>query len=173
VPKLARRAIGWPLDKPISVFGGLTFGGGPVGNYMSHAIAAMAQALRTSGGHGLLFGNGGLATTSHAIVVSRDPGIAVKRAPSATYDDTNRTRVELLETYEGEARIETHTVFYTREGAPRAGVIVARTPGGERVLARVEANETDLIALLTSGESEPVGARGIAKLDDDGLIRWR
>jgi acetyl-CoA C-acetyltransferase len=133
----------------------------------------MTQALRGSGGHGLLFGNGGLATTSHAIVVSRDPAIAAKRQASAAYDDTNLPRVELLETYEGEAHIETYTVFYTREGAPRAGVIVARTPSGKRVLARVEAHETDLIAFLTSGESEPVGARGIAKLDDDGLIRWR
>lgn len=173
VPKLARRAIGWPLDKPISVFGGLTFGGGPVGNYMSHAIAAMAQALRGNGGHGLLFGNGGLATTSHAIVVSRDPALAAKRQPSAAYDDANRTRVDLLESHEGEVRIETYTVFYTREGAPRAGVIVARTPSGERVLAHVEADETDLIAFLTSGESEPVGARGVAALADDGLIRWR
>jgi acetyl-CoA C-acetyltransferase len=44
VPKLARRAIEWPLDKPMTVFGGLTFGGGPVGNYMSHAIASMTAS---------------------------------------------------------------------------------------------------------------------------------
>jgi acetyl-CoA C-acetyltransferase len=26
VPKMARRVLGWPLDKPATVFGGLTFG---------------------------------------------------------------------------------------------------------------------------------------------------
>ncbi len=173
VPKLARRAIDWPLGKPITVFGGLTFGGGPVGNYMSHAIAAMTQALRANGGHGLLFGNGGLATTSHAVIVSRDPAIAAKRGASAAYDDAGRTRVDLLEAYEGEARIETYTVFYTREGAPRFGIIVARTPDGARVLARVEANDAELIALLTSSDAEPVGANGVTRVDGDSLVRWR
>jgi acetyl-CoA C-acetyltransferase len=173
VPKLARRAIDWPLDKPISVFGGLTFGGGPVGNYMSHAIAAMTETLRARGGSGLLFGNGGLATTSCAIVISRNPAIAAERDASATYDDSSRTRIALLETYEGEASIETYTVFYAREGAPRVGVIVARTPSGERVLVRVQADETEILALLTSGETEPVGAAGFARVDADGLVRWR
>ena len=46
VPKMARRVIGWPLERAASVFGGLTFGGGPVGNYMSHAVVSMVLALR-------------------------------------------------------------------------------------------------------------------------------
>ena len=44
--ELARRIIDWPLDKPATVFGGLTFGGGPIGNYMSHAVASMVDQLR-------------------------------------------------------------------------------------------------------------------------------
>src|ERR1700733_1155186 len=32
VPKMARRVIDWPSERAASVFGGLTFGGGPVGN---------------------------------------------------------------------------------------------------------------------------------------------
>ena len=52
IPKLARRAIGWPLERPMSAVGGLTFGGGPVGNYMSHAVAAMTEKLRREGQHG-------------------------------------------------------------------------------------------------------------------------
>src|SRR3546814_5326581 len=35
VPKMARRILGWPWDRPATVFGGLTFGGGPIANYMS------------------------------------------------------------------------------------------------------------------------------------------
>src|ERR1700754_5047841 len=46
VPKMARRILGWPVAKPASVFGGLTFGGGPIGNYMSHAVVSMVHRLR-------------------------------------------------------------------------------------------------------------------------------
>ncbi len=66
VPKMARRVIDWPLTRPASVFGGLTFGGGPVGNYMSHAVVSMVLKLRQSGHYGLLFANGGLATHNHS-----------------------------------------------------------------------------------------------------------
>lgn len=172
VPKMARRAINWPLDKPMSVSGGLTFGGGPVGNYMSHAIAAMAQSLRANGRHGLLFGNGGLATTSHAVIVSRDAAIANRNA-SVAPPNFEQQRVEVRESYEGEASIETYTVFYDRTGIAASGVIVARTPEGARFLARVDGDDETLIAVLTSGESEPIGARGMAALGADGLVDWR
>lgn len=174
VPKMARRALGWPLSKPMTVFGGLTFGGGPVGNYMSHAVAAMTDQLRTNGRHGLLFGNGGFATTSYAIIVSRDPAIAMPRAMD-TPAAANAARVSpvLLESYEGEASVETYTVFYGRDGAPRAGVVVARTPDAARFLAHVAGDDAEAIRFLTSGDSEPVGARGMAALGDDGLVRWR
>ncbi len=84
VPKMARRVIGWPLDRPATVFGGLTFGGGPIGNYMSHAVAGMVGKLRAGGQYGLLFGNGGFATNNHSIVLSRAP--AVSALPPARFD---------------------------------------------------------------------------------------
>ncbi len=73
VPKMSRRVLGWPADKPATVHGGLTFGGGPIGNYMSHAVVAMVQALRKDGRNGLLYANGGHCTHNHAIVISRTP----------------------------------------------------------------------------------------------------
>src|SRR3546814_1966644 len=44
VPKMARRILGWPWDRPATVFGGLTFGGCPIANYMSHAKIGRAQS---------------------------------------------------------------------------------------------------------------------------------
>lgn len=177
MPKLARRAIGWPLDKPMSVFGGLTFGGGPVGNYMSHAIASMVEALRASGRHGLLFGNGGFATTSHAIVLSRESAIAAQGAhdPSAQAeaDQLRGAAPVLLDTYAGPARIETYTVFYDREGAPKSGVIVARTPADERTLAYIAREDAELITFLTDGAREPIGADGRTVTHSDGVNHWR
>ena len=177
MPKLARRVIDWPVDRQMTVFGGLTFGGGPVGNYMSHAIASMTEALRTGGRHGLLFGNGGLATTSHSIVISRDPKIASQGAhdPSvqAEVDSRRGPAPDLLETYSGEGAIETYTVFYDREGAAKSGVIVGRTPKAERFLAYVAREDTDLIAFLTDGKREPIGASGCVVTDAGGVNHWR
>src|SRR5690606_27482309 len=177
MPKLARRIIDWPIDKAMTVFGGLTFGGGPVGNYMSHAIASMVEALRASGRHGLLFGNGGFATTSHSIVISRDPAIAAQGAhdPSVQVDaDASRPAApRLLAAYAGAGEIETYTVFYDRDGAAKSGVIVGRTPNADRFLASVAREDTDLIAFLTDGAREPIGARGRVETDATGLNHWR
>lgn len=177
MPKLARRAINWPLEKPMTVFGGLTFGGGPVGNYMSHAIASMVDALRANGRHGLLFGNGGFATTSHAIVLSRDPALASQGAndPSvqAEADARRGPAPALLDVYDGEAAIETYTAFYDRDGQPKSGVIVARTPARERVLAYVSRDNAELIAFLTNGAQEPAGAKGQVRTDPEGVNHWR
>lgn len=176
MPKLARRAIGWPPDRAVTVFGGLTFGGGPVGNYMSHAVAAMVDTLRQSGTHGLLFGNGGFATTSHSIVVSRDPAIGAHAAhdfdvqPAA--DAQRGAAVTFLDDYAGPATIETYTVFYDRAGAAKHGVIVARTPAHERFLAYVPGDDA-MIETLVSGNAQPVGLPGNAVRADDGLIVWR
>ena len=178
VPKMARRIFGWPLDRPASVFGGLTFGGGPIGNYMSHAIASMADALRASGGQGLLFANGGYATHNHTILLSAEPLDYAAFPQDFDYQaeaDARRGPVPPLdESYSGPATIETYTVYYDREGAPRSAVIVARTPDGARTLAQIAGEETAAIAALTDGAIEPVGRRGvIMPAAGDALARWK
>jgi acetyl-CoA C-acetyltransferase len=176
VPKMARRIIGWPLDRPMSVVGGLTFGGGPVGNYMSHAVGAMAGVLRAGKNTGLLFGNGGNATNSHAIVLSRDDRFA-RRGPQVfnvqPQADAGRGPAPAInETYTGAASVESYTVFHARSGAPASAVVVARTPAGERTLAHVAGDDQAVIAWLTSGRSEPVGAAGAIRAGADGLMQW-
>ena len=175
IPKLARRAIGWPLDKPMSVAGGLTFAGGPVGNYMSHAIAAMTVRLRREGRAGLLFGNGGFANTNHCIVLTRDAPQSEPRAfdVQADADAQRGAAPPLLDAYEGDGEVETYTVFYGREGAARFGVVVGRNSDGARFLARIEGDERDTLDQLTDGAAEPVGTSGTVKLGADGVARWR
>jgi len=164
VPKMARRVIGWPVDRPATVFGGLTFGGGPIANYMSHAVVSMVEKLRAAGQNGLLFGNGGFATNNHSIVLGRTPG-ALSGLPSS-FDfqvaaDAARGPVPLLlEDYTGPATIETYTVFYERDGSVRMGVVVSRTPTGGRVLAKIGASDVSGLSFLTDGAAEPVGTPG-------------
>jgi acetyl-CoA C-acetyltransferase len=177
VPKMARRVLGWPMEKPATVFGGLTFGGGPIGNYMSHAVASMVLKLREQGRYGLLFANGGFATHNHTIALSSTPIAAAAFPQNFDYQheaDANRRPVPATrEDYEGPATIETYTVLYARDGSPRHGVIVALTPEGERTLAKVPATDEACIAFLTDGADEPVGSTGIIERDAEGDQIWR
>lgn len=176
VPKMARRVIGWPLDKPMTVFGGLTFGGGPIGNYMSHAVASMVERLRGGRGKGLLFANGGYATHNHAIALTAQPNPAARFPQDFDFQreaDAARGPVpELDEGYLGPARIETYTVHYDRAGSARMGTIVARTPAGKRTLAAVAGEDGAAIARLTDGRTEPVGARGEIARGPGDLRMW-
>lgn len=177
VPKMARRVIGWPAEKPATVFGGLTFGGGPIGNYMGHATAEMVDALRAGeGACGLLFANGGFATHNHAIVLSTRPlpgaGEPHEHDCQAEADAARGPVPPLVKDYAGPAEIETYTVFYARDGSPRGGVVVARTPAGGRTLAKVRGEDAATIAFLTGGAAEPVGTPGQVVRDGD-LSLWR
>ena len=175
IPKLARRIIDWPLDKPATVFGGLTFGGGPIGNYMSHAVASMVDQLRERGGTGLLFANGGFATHNHSIVVSSQP-IAAASFPRS-YDfqaeaDAARGAIpEQDRDYTGAATLETFTVFYGRDGQPKSGVVVALTPAGKRTLAHVPGSDAATLERLTAADGDPIGAGGTV-LPGDPLRLW-
>jgi acetyl-CoA C-acetyltransferase len=177
VPKMARRILGWPLDKAATVFGGLTFGGGPIGNYMSHAVVSMVLALRERGRTGLLFANGGICTTNHSILLRREPfapETVLQSFDCQAEADVLRGPAPLVaEDYVGPGKIETYTVFYERDGAPRFGTIVGRAPDGHRFLAKVPAADQTGIAFLTDGKLEPVGTKGEASPGDDGDRIWR
>lgn len=176
IPKMARRVLDWPLDRPASVYGGLTFGGGPIGNCMMHAAAQMVRKLRTEGENGLIVANGGYATHSHSLVFTR------RLVPAGTfpqdYDvqaqaDRRRGAIpELLEEYEGEGFIETFTIPFDRNGAPRRATVVGRTPNGARFLAHVAGDDSAMLAHLMKEEGQPIGTSGRAAREG-GLIRWR
>jgi len=176
IPKLARRIIDWPAERPATVFGGLTFGGGPIGNYMGHAIASMTDRLRAEKGTGLLFANGGYATHNHSIVISSKPLAAAFFPRSYDYQeeaDAMRDAIPALaRDYLGEATIESYTILYRRDGMPKAGVVVARTPEGERTLAHVPPSEGDVLRRLADADAEPVGAPGRI-VEGAGLREWR
>jgi len=176
VPKMARRVLDWPLDKPATVFGGLTFGGGPIGNYMSHAVVGMVLKIRGGARKGLLFANGGIATQNHTIVLSAEPPAAGTLPCDFDFQaHADALRGEIprhAEDYAGPGRIETYTVLYERDGSPKFGVVVARTPAGDRFLAKVVPEDVKGIAFLTNGEIEPVGASGRGVATPDGDVIW-
>jgi acetyl-CoA C-acetyltransferase len=175
VPKLARRALGLTADAPLSVAGGLTFFGGPGNNYMTHGITAMVRQLRAGHGRtGLLHGNGEYLTKHHAAILATvAPAHAVRNENlQATVEADYGAVPAFDQDYQGPCRVETYTLGFTRTGEPDRGVVVARTPAGRRVVARVTAAEPEAMAALLDTTREAVGLEGFAWDRGDGLTHF-
>lgn len=177
VPKMALRTLKLdPAKHAPTVAGGLTFFGGPLNNYMSHALAAMVRALRATPGElGLVYGQGGYVNKHHTLVVSTTPAPQQMPADYSVQAEADAARgpvPPLHETYAGPASIETYTVTYARDGDPIEGIVIARTPDGGRVMARVPGNDPDGIALLTSATKSAVGVVGQVRTDPFGKPVW-
>ena len=170
VPKMALRTLGLSAEQRApTVAGGLTFFGGPLNNYMGHAIAAMARTLRARPGElGLLYGQGGYVNKHHGLVVSTTPPstpLATDYSVQAKADAQRLPAPPLAENHAGPAVIEAYTVTYARDGDPLRGVVIGRTPQGERVMARVPTSDAKTLALLTSWETSAVGVEGQVATD--------
>jgi acetyl-CoA C-acetyltransferase len=177
VPKMALRTLGLEQGaKKPTVAGGLTFFGGPLNNYMSHAVCAMVRELRAHPGEiGLLYGQGGYVNKHHAMVVSTTPpaepmplDYSVQKKADAARDPVP----DIIEDYTGPASIETYTITHGRDGKPIEGMVILRTPDGQRTMARVRADDAETIALLQTTDRSAIGTQGFARVDTFGKPAW-
>jgi acetyl-CoA C-acetyltransferase len=160
-------SLGFGEERQLTQTGGLTFAGGPLNNYVTHAIATMVGVLRRDPRSiGLVSANGGFLT-KHAIgLYSTEPPAggfrcddvqdAVDRVPTTPVDDT----------YAGPATIEAYTVMHDYEG-PSVGLCALRSAGGQRTWGRVTEREvldemmrTELVG--TTGRLAPDGDLALA-----------
>ena len=153
--------------RPLTVTGGLTFGGGPLNNYVMHAIARMAEVLRENPGEkGLVTSNGGFLTKHAFGVYSTEPsahGAFLHDEPQAEVDATP-TR-EVATDHEGDVEVEGYTVMYGGNG-PTKGIASCLTSGGERTWGNTE--DADTLAAMVAEEF--CGRR--ATLAGDGLLTF-
>ncbi|NEW34492.1 crotonase/enoyl-CoA hydratase family protein [Nocardia cyriacigeorgica] len=160
--QIAARELGLTVDdpqRPLSVTGGLTFGGGPGNNYGTHAVATMVEQLRANPETFGLSTSLGWYVTKHAI------GIYSATPPRQAYAHL-RPIVDhpparpVRQSYEGPAVVEAYTLPYDRDGDPEAAILSLITPDGARVLLR--SKDSGLIDLLTDGDALglPVAVRG-------------
>lgn len=133
--QVAASELGFSLDRPLSVTGGLTFGGGPLNDYVMHSIATMALRLREEPGtRGLVTANGGYLSKHAFGVYSTEPprqGFAYA-CPQDEIDETPAR--EIVDDHDGAVEIEAYTVDYDVEG-PARGMAACRLPGGQRAWA--------------------------------------
>ena len=176
VPKMARRTLGLAPEAQMTSTGGLSFFGAPLNDYMTHAAAGLVRALRSAPGKtALLYGQGEYVTKHHALVLGSSP--PPNGLPPADYSvqaaaDARRGPVPpFVESYSGSATLETFTIIYGRDGLPTHGIVIARTPAGERLMARVEPDDAAALSVLTDLDRSPVGSTGHVTAGTDSL-RW-
>jgi acetyl-CoA C-acetyltransferase len=139
IVRMSARALGFSVDRPLTVTGGLGFAGAPVGNSVGQSIAAMIPLLR-AGGWGVVHGNGGNAT-KHAF------GVYSNRPPARfVFEDCQsradlRPRATLPEDWSGGATVEAGTVVFGRD-AP-SHLLAAVRPVGALAGSRGWATSTD------------------------------
>lgn len=154
--QVAAQELGLPIgdpDRPLSVTGGLTFGGGPGNNYGTHAVASLVPLLRAEPDAYGLSTSLGWYLTKHAIgIYSATPPVAPYRALTPVVEATPTRRP--LGGYTGEAVVEAYTVQFDRSGEPEALIVAAVTESGDRALRRYPGSDlaakgvtTDLIGL--------------------------
>lgn len=156
-----------PLSRPLTVYGGLPFGGGPWNNPVGHALATMVERLRcSSGSFGLVTANGGNVDKHAFGVLGSSPPPAGFRYERPQPDiDAATTSRKVLESYEGPVSVETWTVMHDRANEPERYLGSCLTPEGHRVWATSE--DPELMATATCGD---IGGRAAA-LDSEGTVR--
>ncbi|KQP35693.1 acetyl-CoA acetyltransferase [Pseudorhodoferax sp. Leaf274] len=177
VPKMARRTLGLAADARMTSTGGLSFFGAPLNNYMTHAACGLVRALRAAPGKAaLLYGQGEYVTKHHALVLGAGPSphgaLSENYSVQAAADARRGPVPPLVLEHSGSARLETFTVIYGRDGAATHGVVIARTKGGGRLMARLSGADAAGIAVLTDADASPVGRMGRVAGAADGLLEW-
>ncbi len=163
--QIAAQEIGLGFDRPLSVTGGLTFGGGPLNDYVMHSIARMAEVLRAdAGSKGLVTGNGGyLAKHAFGVYSTAPPAEGFAYADVQAEVDAAAPKRAVAEGYVGPVEIEAYTAVFG-DGAPTHGFVSARTPEQARAWCRVE----DAATLAVMAEEELCGRK--ARLEGEGRL---
>jgi len=127
--------LGLPLERELTVTGGMTFAGGPLNNYVLQSMAAMAHVLRAdAGSRGLVTAISGLITKQGVSVWSTSPPPDGYQAVNLSLAAAEATPVVgAAAPQPGPASIVTYTVL--PEGRV---VIVADAAAGGRAVAALE-----------------------------------
>ncbi len=148
--QVAANELGLPQERPLTVTGGLTFGGGPLNNYVMHGIARMGQVLRDDpGSTGLCTANGGFLTKHAFGVYSSEPPAEGFRYESCQAEVDILPRREAIVDHEGDVTLESYTVMFGPDG-PETAHAAFLLPDGRRTWANSE--DKDLASVMTSEE---------------------
>lgn len=151
--QIAAEALGFPIDRPLTVTGGLAFAGGPFNSYVIHSLATMMDRLRrNSGSLGLVSSVGG-AFSKHAFgIYSTAPPERGFQYADLDPEAGALPQRTLATGHEGETRVETYALRHT-DGAPSKATLSCLLEDGRRVWASSVDPEVfrDMLARETCG----------------------
>ena len=130
--QVAATELAIPEGRPLTVTGGLTFGGGPLNSYGLHAVARMAEVVREGRGSiGLVHGNGGwLAKHAIGIYCAEPPKHGFRYENLQKQVDAFALREALVD-WDGPVTLEAYTVAH-QKGLPRIAHAACLTDDGRR-----------------------------------------
>lgn len=160
------RELGIAPGRPLTVTGGMAFGGGPLNNFVLQAQVKMAQALRADPGSvGLVTAVSGLLTKQGVSLWSTQPGKQAFALEDVTADAAEQVeRVDVTDGASGSARIASYTVLYERDGSSQC-VLLCDLDDGRRCL--VTSADPDLAGELTTRE----GCGRCVQIETNGAAR--
>ncbi len=155
--------LGLDVRRPLSITGGMTFGGGPFGNYVVQSTARMMQVLRDHPGErGLVTAISGMITKQGVSIWATEPPAAGYR-----YDDVSKAAaaatgsVPVVDAGEaGVGSVLTYTVTADAEG-PSRSIALVDLGDGRRALAI--SDDRPLAQVLVA--TDVVGARAAVAAD--------
>lgn len=165
--QVAAMELGLAETDQLTVTGGLTFGGGPINNYVMHAIARMVELLREHPGkRGLITANGGnLYKHAHGVYASEPPERDF-RCENVQHEIDALPARECLSEFRGDVTVESYTVMFDAD-VPAMGHVACLTPDGKRVWA----NTNDIDVMLAMTREEFCGRA--ARIDGEGALTIR
>jgi acetyl-CoA C-acetyltransferase len=137
IVQMSSAALGVPLDRPLTLTGGLGFAGAPIANAVGQSLAAMVPLAR-AGGWALVHGNGGTATKQSFGIYRNAPPSAGFAEIDAQDEVDLAPRDVLADDWSGAVTVEAATVVFDREGPQRLVAAVLDQAG-----ARAWATSTD------------------------------
>jgi acetyl-CoA C-acetyltransferase len=148
--QVAAMELGLSENRDLTVTGGLTFGGGPLNNYVMHSIARTVELLREAPEkRGLVTANGGnLYKHAHGIYSGEPPVRDFVRDNVQARIDELPGR-ECLASFEGQVVIESYTVMYGADG-PAIAHIACQNQDGQRVW--VNSQDVEMMHAMTQEE---------------------
>lgn len=164
--RMQQREMGIPRDRALTQTGGMTFGGGPLNNFVVQSWVAMAETMRaTSGSFGVVTAVSGLITKQGVAIFGPEPGSKAfvhdfvteetKRAWATRAVDRDAT---------GRGAIATYTVSHDPNAAHGVAMIID-LDDGRRTMRVVDDPDW-----ATLGETEELIGRAV-EVTADG-VRW-
>jgi acetyl-CoA C-acetyltransferase len=141
----------WDETRIPTLTGGLTFGGGPGNNYVTHSIAQLAGRLRENHGDiGLVTALGWYAT-KHAIgIYASRPAHGAFQWRDCQAEVDALPRRDVAVDYSGPATVEAYTVMHDRDGNRLQGLCALMLDDGRRTLATT--SDADLMREMVEGD---------------------